>query len=58
MTALTRLLFPLPALRRSPEMLFAWWESRRVAYNAIVGGAGLVTIAALQFISFLHRTCP
>ena len=43
MTALTRLLFPLPALRRSPEMLFAWWESRRVAYNAIVGGAGLVT---------------
>lgn len=58
MTALTRLLFPLPALRRSPEMLFAWWESRRVAYNAIVGGAGLVTIATLQFISFLPPHLP
>lgn len=58
MTALTKLLFPLPALRRSPEMLFAWWESRRIAYNAIVGGAGLVTIGTLQCISFLPPHLP
>ncbi len=58
MTALTRLLFPLPALRRSPEMLFAWWESRRVAYNAIVGGAGLVTIGTLELIRLLPPHLP
>ena len=39
-------------------MLFAWWESRRVAYNAIVGGAGLVTFATLQLISFLPPHLP
>ena len=58
MSALTRLLYPLPAIRRSPEMIFAWWESRRIAYNAIVGGAGLVTIGTLQVISLLPPHLP
>lgn len=53
MTALTRLLFPLPAVRRSPATLFAWWEARRPAYNAIVGLAGVITLAMVQTISWL-----
>ncbi|CAN5907917.1 hypothetical protein BH11GEM1_BH11GEM1_07710 [soil metagenome] len=39
MTTLTRLLFPQPAIRRSPATLFAWWEARRPIYNAVVGNA-------------------
>src|SRR6185436_8779878 len=53
MTALTRLLFPVPAVRRSPEMLFAWWESRRPTYNLIVGSAGLITLGTVQLITML-----
>lgn len=58
MTALARLLFPAPALRRSPEMLFAWWESRRPTYNVIVGGTGLLTLAVLQVLSWLPPYLP
>lgn len=58
MTALTRLLFPLPALRRSPATLFTWWEARRPAYNAIVGSAGLITLATTQAISLLPPHMP
>ena len=53
MTALARLLFPAPAIRRSPMQLFGWWESRRPIYNLIVGVAGLVTLASFQVISWL-----
>lgn len=58
MTALARLLFPAPALRRSPEMLFAWWESRRPTYNIIVGGTGLLTLAVLEVLSWLPPYLP
>jgi hypothetical protein len=58
MTTLARLLFPAPAIRRSPVMLLAWWESRRPAYNLIVGGTGLVTLATLQVISWLPPQIP
>ena len=58
MTALARLLFPAPALRRSPEMLFAWWEFRRPTYNVIVGGTGLLTLAVLQVLSWLPPYLP
>jgi hypothetical protein len=58
MTALARLLFPAPALRRSPEMLFAWWESRRPTYNLLVGGAGLVTLGTIQVLSLLPPHMP
>ncbi|MES2179016.1 MAG: hypothetical protein V4550_14240 [Gemmatimonadota bacterium] len=58
MTALTRLLFPVPALRRSPEMIFAWWESRRPVYNLIVGGTGLVTLASISVIGLLPPHPP
>ena len=53
MTALARLLFPAPAIRRSPEIIFAWWESRRPTYNLIVGGTGLITLGTIQVLSML-----
>ena len=53
MTTLTRLLFPLPAIQRSPATLLGWWESRRPAYNAIVGTAGLFTLATVQLVDWL-----
>ncbi len=39
MTELTEFLFPAPA-RRSVSGIVRWWESRRLAYNVLVGGAG------------------
>ena len=53
MTTLTRLLFPFPATRRSPATLFAWWESRRPIYNAVVGSAGVITLAAVLVLDWL-----
>jgi hypothetical protein len=44
---ITELLFPLPAHRRTTLGILVWWESRRLLYNAIVGTAGLVTLAVL-----------
>lgn len=58
MAALARLLFPLPALRRTPEVIFGWWESRRPTYNLIVGGAGLITLGTMQLISWLPPHMP
>jgi hypothetical protein len=40
---LQKLLFE-PTLVRSPLRVVQWWESRRLTYNAIVGGVGLFTI--------------
>jgi hypothetical protein len=58
MTALARLLFPAPALRRSPGVIFAWWESRRPTYNLMVGGAGLITLGTIQVLSMLPPHVP
>ena len=58
MTALARLLFPSPAFRRSPGLIFAWWESRRPTYNLIVGGAGLITLGTVQVVSMLPPHLP
>ncbi len=52
-SALTRLLFPAPAEVRSTTSIFRWWESRRLTFNVIVGGAGLVTLAAVKLIALL-----
>jgi len=48
MKALTEFLFPAPA-QRTAGSIVRWWEKRRLAFNAIVGGAGLtsLTIAAV-----------
>lgn len=57
MTALARLLFPLPAVRRTTEII-GWWESRRPTYNLIVGGAGLITLGTIQLMSWLPPHLP
>lgn len=44
---LAKLLFE-PTLVRSPIRIVQWWERRRLLYNAIVGGAGLVSLAVVQ----------
>ena len=53
MSALTRILFPAPAEVRSTASIFRWWESRRLTFNLVVGGTGLVTLAALKVIALL-----
>lgn len=58
MTALARLLFPAPAIRRSPGQIFAWWESRRPTYNLVVGGAGLITLGTVELVSMLPPHLP
>jgi hypothetical protein len=45
MSALAERLYPMPDLRRTPLSTLRWWESRRPFYNAVVGTAGLVTLA-------------
>ena len=58
MTALTRILFPLPDYRRTPWSLLAWWESRRPTFNLFVGGTGLLTLAAVTLFSALPPRGP
>jgi hypothetical protein len=52
-SALTRLLFPAPAEVRNTAAIFRWWESRRLTYNVIVGGTGLVTLTMMKAIAML-----
>jgi len=46
-------LFPPADQRRTTLSLLSWWESRRLTFNAIVGGTGLVTLLVVYFISFI-----
>ena len=60
MTALTEFLFPVPA-RRSVGGIVRWWEARRLHYNAVVGGAGLLslaTVSAAELIFFDGGVLP
>jgi len=50
MNTLTEFLFPAPA-RRSTGAIVSWWERRRLAYNAFVGAAGLVSIGTVSLVS-------
>ena len=58
MTALTRILFPLPDYLRTPWSLLGWWESRRLTYNLFVGGAGVVSLAVMALVSSLPPRAP
>lgn len=51
-TALTEFLFPAPA-RRSTPAIITWWERRRLAYNACVGAAGMVSLTTVGLFSTL-----
>ncbi len=53
MTALARLLFPAPAVRRSPEVIVGWWERRRPVYNVIVGATGLLSWGVVELLAWL-----
>lgn len=53
MSHLTEFLFPLPARRRDLGTVVRWWESRRLAYNLIVGSAGCATVAVVTLLSAL-----
>ena len=52
MSAITEFLFPAPA-RRTAGAIVGWWESRRLKYNLIVGGAGVTSLAAVWVVSML-----
>ena len=54
----SEVLFPLPALRRTPVGILTWWESRRLIYNVIVGTTGLVTLGILAAISIIPPGLP
>jgi hypothetical protein len=54
MSALTRLFFRSPALTPpTPWATVTWWESRRPAYNAAVGVAGLATLTVVNALAAL-----
>ena len=46
-------LFPPADQRRTTFSLLTWWESRRLKFNAIVGGTGLFTLLVVYIISFI-----
>ena len=49
---LTDFLFPPPAPRNSWGII-KWWESRRLHYNAIVGGTGLLSMGLFTLLASL-----
>ena len=53
MTALARMLYPVPATHRSPLGLLGWWERRRPVYNLVVGATGLVTLTTVTILMTL-----
>jgi hypothetical protein len=57
MTELTEFLFPAPA-RRTVGGIVRWWESRRLAYNVFVGGAGLLSLGVMQLIALIPPGLP
>ncbi len=50
MSAVTRFFFRTPSIRPTTWSIIRWWEGRRLAYNAAVGGAGLVSLAAISLV--------
>jgi hypothetical protein len=52
MNNLTEFLFAAPASRSTPAVI-AWWERRRLAYNACVGTAGLVSLGTVGLFNTL-----
>lgn len=50
-------LFPAPA-ERSTGAIFRWWEARRLRYNLIVGGSGLLALGIGALFSWLPPAAP
>lgn len=58
MTMLGELLFPSAASRRTTASILLWWESRRLIFNGIVGGVGLMTLLVVSLIGFIPPGVP
>lgn len=56
MSQIVQALFPTPDYRRTTLSLLQWWESRRLLYNGIVGGTGLLTSGVVELFSLLPPT--
>jgi hypothetical protein len=56
-TSIGDFLFPSPAERRTGAIV-RWWESRRLAFNLIVGGSGVVSLALVALGSVLPPNAP
>jgi hypothetical protein len=52
MNTLAEFLYAAPA-RRSTPAIIAWWERRRLAYNASVGAAGLVSLGTVGLFNLV-----
>lgn len=57
MTALTEFLYPTPA-KRTVGGIVRWWEARRLKYNLVVGGAGLLSLGAMTVVSLIPPGIP
>ena len=51
-SALVEFLYPKPA-KRTVGSIFKWWEKRRLAYNVIVGAAGVTGFAGAFLIGLV-----
>ena len=51
-------LFPPADYRRTTLSLLNWWESRRLTFNLVVGGAGVLTLLVIRAISLLPPGVP
>jgi hypothetical protein len=58
MPMLGELLFPPADYRRTTLSTIAWWESRRLKYNLVVGAAGIVTVMVTGLISLVPPGLP
>jgi hypothetical protein len=47
------MLFPAADQRRTTRSILGWWESRRPLYNAVVGGAGLLSMGVVYLMSLV-----
>jgi hypothetical protein len=52
MSEISQFLFPAPA-ERSAAAIFIWWESRRLAYNAIMGVTGVFALGMMTVVAHL-----
>jgi len=48
--AITDFLYPTPAKRNAGSIIW-WWEKRRLHYNAIVGGTGLLSLGFFKVLT-------
>ena len=58
MSQIVQALFPAPDYRRTTLSLLQWWESRRLLYNGIVGGTGLLTAGVVELFALLPPAQP